>query len=192
MKKLLFGFAASIIAVSMTACGGGGTENLSLEDDFEKVEVNGLYELSVPDYMEEATDLNDEASLQYQNALKETYVIVIDEPKGDFEDIFRALGEWDDNMSLVENYRAVQVSYFSEGTKIYDQSKPKSLEIDGLDAEIVTIEGRPDGMIYDIYYMLGFIEGKDNIFMVTAWTLLERKQKYEKTFEMIVKSFKLL
>ncbi|MEX1000784.1 MAG: PsbP-related protein [Crocinitomicaceae bacterium] len=191
MKKIFFGSITLFIFSLFLSC-GGGTEELSLEDDFNVVKVASMYELSVPNYMEQAVDLNEEASLQYQNLTKETYVIVIDEPKGEFEEIFRSLGEWNEELSLIENYRDLQVGYFTESTDMQNKSEPTSLKIDGLPTEMVALEGRPDGMQYDIYYQLGFIEGKENIYMITAWTLLDRKEKYKKTFEMIVKSFKLL
>ena len=53
------------------------------EDAVEVVNIQGKYSLSVPSFLTKVNNLNEDASLQYQHAWKELYVIVIDEAKSE-------------------------------------------------------------------------------------------------------------
>ena len=64
---------------------------------------------------------------------KEAYTIVIDEPKDEFVDLFKELNSYDENLSLIENYRDIQLQLFNERMRVNTQSSPRSLKINGLD-----------------------------------------------------------
>lgn len=162
------------------------------DTDFKSVIINEEYEVRLPKYMKEAQNLNYEASLQYQNLFKETYFVVIDEPSQDFIDVFKDLGEYNESKSVVKNYKDVQMQYFKESLTEYEFLKEKSLEINGLESEMVYFNGKIEDVIYPINYCLTFIEGNDKVYMLMAWTLKDRKEKYRATFEKIIKSFKLV
>ncbi|WP_343488465.1 hypothetical protein [Allomuricauda sp. d1] len=162
------------------------------DDDFIAVVTNEEYEVKLPKYMKEATGLNDEASLQYQNVFKETYFVVIDEYTDDFVSVFKDLGEYDESISVVKNYKNIQLQYFQESLTAYDFLEEKSLEINGLDSEMTYFDGKIEGVIYPINYCLAFIEGDEKVYMLMAWTLKDRKDKYRETFDKIVKSFRLV
>ena len=161
-------------------------------EDFNQVEVNGEYRLSLPKYMKKTDNLNEEASLQYQNIFKETYTIVIDEAKNDFVEMFTELEEYDEGISVIKNYRNVQRQLFSESMYVDKESSPVALEINGLEAEMVDIDGRVDGIDEDISYFLTFVEGKEKVYMIMSWTMTSRKDTYESTFDGIAKSFQLI
>lgn len=200
MKKNLALIFAIAIGPIFTSCINGDSGNPTSENvkeaqeeiSFNPVSINNEYEVSVPDYMTPAKDLNAEASLQYQNIYKETYVIIIDESKEDFVNAFQELGEYDNSMSTIENYRKTQLLFLMEGINLKKQTKPKSLTINGLDAEYVELDGIPEGLDLDIAYFFTFIEGQDKLYMVMAWTLGDRKMKYKSMFEQLSQSFKLL
>ena len=161
-------------------------------EDFNQVEVNGEYRLSLPKYMKKTDNLNEEASLQYQNIFKETYTIVIDEAKNDFVEMFTELEEYDEGISVIKNYRNVQRQLFSESMYVDKESSPVALEINGMEAEMVDIDGRVDGIDEDISYFLTFVEGKEKVYMIMSWTMTSRKDTYESTFDGIAKSFELI
>jgi len=167
-------------------------EKLSLEKDFAFIKINNEYGMHIPTYMTKSTVLNDEASLQFANIFKETYVIVIDEPKDEFISVFTDLGEYIDTISAVKNYRAIQLRILSENINVIKRSIPKSTRINKLNAELVQFDGRTDGVDYDIAYTVGFIEGDQNLYMVMTWTLAEKKEKYKETFDKMIRSFRLL
>ena len=191
MKKISFYLSAIVLSIVLASCDFNKKENLAIEEDFELVKVSD-YGIHIPNYMKKADNLNDDASLQYQNIFKETYVIVIDESKEEFIDAFKELDMYDESVSVVKNYREIQMGSLTEAIQVKSQSAPRSVNINGLEAELVEIDGHAEGVTPGIAYFLAFIEGDDNVYMIMAWTLLKRKDKYRDTFEKTIQSFRLL
>lgn len=158
--------------------------------DFVPVKINGQYQLSLPSYMSKTDELNDEASLQFMNALRETYIIVIDESKLDLEESLEYSGTYDSNLSLLENYKLVQMTTFNDSMAENPQLKTESTTINGLKSELVQFMGQMES--YEIDYHIGFIESEENVFFVMLWTLGSRKVRYDETFDTIMRSFKTL
>nr|WP_298925382.1 hypothetical protein [uncultured Allomuricauda sp.] len=195
MKKLSTILLLIILGFSLTSCINFKTkekEGTSDIENFNQIEINNEYQVSLPKYMRKTSELNDDASLQYQNVFKEAYVIVIDEPKEEFVDVFKELDQYSDKYSLVENYRDVQLQLFAESMNIENETTPVSMEINGLDAEMLEIDGKVQGIEDKITYFLTFIEGDEKVYMIMAWTMLNRKDTYRADFENITKSFALI
>ena len=161
-------------------------------DDFTKVEINHEYQISIPKYMRKTNSLNDDASLQCQNIFKETYLIVIDESKDEFIEVFRELEQYNDELSLVENYREIQLQFFAENMKTLNASNPISLKINELNAEMLEIDGEVEDIDEVLTYFITFIEGDKKVYMIMAWTMASKKEEYRATFESAAKSFGLL
>jgi len=161
-------------------------------DTHHTVSIDGNYRLDLPKFMTGATGLNEEASLQYQSLLKEAYLLVIDEPKADFEEVYRVLEQYDDELSVLQNYRDARLQILSRTTEINNKSEPQSLRINGLDAETVELDAIVNGMDNEISYFLTFVEGEDNVYMIMAWTLKDKKIEHKKTFKTIAESFELI
>jgi hypothetical protein len=182
-----------ISAFVFVSCGNLMNKEEKLADsDFAPVKINDEYSVKLPDYMKKAESLNDEASLQFQNTFKETYIIVIDEPKEEFITTFIELDQYDSSLSAVENYKLIQMKNLEEAMTRNFVSEPKKLKIHGLDAIQVQMDGNIEAVPNEIAYFLTFIEGRDKLYMMMAWTLRERKEKYSNTFESISKSFRQL
>ncbi|UII79160.1 hypothetical protein [Flagellimonas sp. CMM7] len=195
MKKLFTILLFIILGFSLTSCINFKTkekEGTSDIENFNQIEINNEYKVNLPKYMRKTSTLNDEASLQYQNVFKETYVIVIDEPKEEFVDVFKELDQYNDEYSLVENYRDVQMQLFAESMNIESETTPASMQVNGLDAEMVEIDGKVEGIEDKITYFLTFIEGDEKVYMIMAWTMQNRKDTYRMDFENITKSFALI
>ncbi|MGB5818895.1 MAG: hypothetical protein WBG90_05375 [Saonia sp.] len=192
LSKLALVFCYPLVFTSCLGLLKDKEENLSVAEDFNTIKVDDHYSIALPKYMKEAKDLNDDASLQYQNIFKEAYIVIIDEPKQDVIEIFKELEEWNDSKSVVENYRDIQLQFLAEGIAIDNQSESRSLKINGMDAEIVEIDGNAADVIYDIAYTLGFVEGKENVYMIMAWTLKDKRKKFKKTYDLAIRSFELL
>ncbi|NND63201.1 MAG: hypothetical protein HKN48_08405 [Flavobacteriaceae bacterium] len=192
MKKLLSITLTSVIALLLLSCGEIGEKKSEEMDvsDFKTEKVEGMYEVSVPKYMKEAFDLNDDASLQFQNIYKETYLAIIDESKADFIEVFKELNEYDDGLSVAGNYRNIQMQYFTEGIRIDKRSEPRKLTINGLEAEQVEFNGRVPEVDYDIYYLMTFIEGEENVYMMMEWTLASFEDKFKGTFKQMAETFR--
>ena len=59
-------------------------------DKEQNITIGDKYSISIPSFLTKVNNLNDDASLQYQHAWKEFYVIVIDET---IEEMQKALEE---------------------------------------------------------------------------------------------------
>ncbi|MBT8256522.1 MAG: hypothetical protein KJO23_08280 [Bacteroidia bacterium] len=191
MKKSVL--LLSIFSVFLLcSCGGIGEKKAETLDtsDFRTESALGTYEMAIPKYMKPATDLNSDASMQFQNIFKETYLAVIDEDKQDFVDAFEELGEYDSSLSTVGNYRKIQVDYFLESLDLISKEEPKALKINGMNAEQIDFTGRVAGVDFDIFYVMTFVEGKDNLYMVMTWTLGSSEGKYKETFYEMADSFR--
>lgn len=191
MKKITSLLPIFAFVVLLASCNSSGEKKTDRIDtsDFQTVSASNLYQLSIPKYMKSATGLNVDASMQYQNIYKETYLAIIDEDKDDFTDVFKELGEYDDQLSVAGNYRRTQVEYFTDGIDIRNISEPVKLTIGGLSAEQVEFTARVPEVSYDIYYLMTFIEGRENIYMMMEWTLDENKETYKETFKKMAETF---
>lgn len=161
-------------------------------DTFHTYSINGNYNIDVPNFMTGTTGLNEEASLQFQSLIKEAYLLVIDEPKADFEEVYRDLGQYDDSLSVIQNYRDARLQILSRNTQIIHKSANTSRLIHGLNAESVELDAKVNGMDNEISYFLTFIDGGEKVYMVMGWTLKERKKEHKKTFKTIAESFRLI
>ncbi len=160
--------------------------------DFNEVVINHEYSMMIPKYMSKSTKLNDEASLQYQNLFKEAYIVVIDEPKEEFIKTFKGLDSYNDSISVIQNYRTIQLGMISENAKIESQSQPIPMKIDGREAEQVEMVAEIEGVNGKIYYLLTCIEGVNKVYMVMAWTLESRRNKLRPDYSYAISSFKCL
>ena len=158
--------------------------------NFNTVEVDSLYTLSIPKYMKVMNNLNDEASLQYGNIYKDVYTVVINEDKQDFIDYFKEIGEYNDKLSVIDNYAYGQVNYFKEQI-VDDKVEPYGLaKIKDYSARQYKIKGKIDGI--EIGYIIAYIETEGDLFMIMNWTSLNRFSRFENTFEVITASFEYI
>lgn len=160
-------------------------------EDAQLVNINGDYSMMIPKHLKTTTELNDQASLQYQDIYKELYIIVIDESKEEFIKTFKDLDEYDDKKSAERNYREVQMKTMAEKLTIETTPEVKKANIGGLESEIVDFIGMSEGIAEKIYYKFAFIDGKDNMYMVMAWTLASNKDKNSEEMDAMLNSFKL-
>ncbi|MBR9855205.1 MAG: hypothetical protein GYB37_11615 [Algicola sp.] len=161
-------------------------------ETFHTVTIDKNYSIGIPKFMTATTGLNEEASLQYQSLLNEAYLLIIDEPKSGFKEVYRGLGQYDDNLSLLQNYRQARLQILSRTTKVGSKSNPEPLNINGLNAESLEIDAKLEGVDNEISYFITFVEGSDQVYMIMAWTLKDKKKEHKKTFKTIAESFKLI
>ena len=160
----------------------------SCNDKMQTVNSDGDYTMELPLSFTKANDLNDGASLQYQNTFKELYVIVIDEPK---TELIKALKK-----NLLETTYGNDLKGYSElivdgmDASIAVEKLPdfKDTTINGLNARLLSFEGLTSGN--RVYWKLAFIEGNNNYHQIMVWTKAENQKKYEKEMVAIINSFK--
>ena len=164
-----------------------GSDNVSVKD-LKEIDVNGYYKIAVPNYMTETKNLNDDASFQYANLFKESYAVVIDENKQEFINTFKELEIYKDSLSILENYTDYQVNSITESI---EKGKFKKIEGELKIANSKQFEIYGDLQGLSIIYLVGFVEGKENIYMIMCWTLKDRFDKHKNAFHLIQNSIKL-
>jgi hypothetical protein len=192
MKKyliFLFSICFSVISCKKII---ESTSSLSKDqvkiEDLKKINVNDEYALSVPKYMTEMKSLHEDASFQYANIFKETYIVIIDESKEEFINTFKELEIYNDSLTPLENYANFQLKSFKESIGALEIKKIES-NIKKLPSEIHQFNGLVEGI--DIAYLVSFVEADKKMYMLMSWTMKNRYSKYKKTFKLIHSTFKL-
>jgi hypothetical protein len=155
---------------------------------YRNVTTDAGYSMDIPKNMTTTDDLNDVASLQYQDIEKELYVIVIDEAKDEFIDAFTEEGTYKGDLGVAENYGNIQMASMESAMNITSNSGAKTTTINGREANMYEVEATVEGVDYPIYYLYTFVEGKEKVYMVMAWTLLEHKDKFRDVLMKTAKS----
>jgi len=205
MKKTIYVFSFLSIGLAMTSCFSSSTADeakSSLEElkelakpsvEYEAVEIEGLYSMKVPEFMTVTTQLQEDASLQYNNPYKEKYVTVLDESDEEITAFMTDYGVYDESKSKLENYVDVRLNYLTEsGISVISQTDMKSEMINGRKALSTIIDASVPGIPEDITYYFTYVEGKEHYYMISAWTLLSRKDDYTDEVKEMTSSFKEL
>jgi len=184
-----------VFLIAMVSCRDSGNKKKDAvlgTDTFHTVSIDGDYRIDIPKFMTGTTGLNEEASLQFQSLLKEAYLLVIDEPKAGFEKIFRELGQYDEELSVIQNYRVARLQLLSRSAEISNKTKPELRIINDLDSEVMELDAIIDGIPSEISYFLTFVEGDERVYMIMAWTPKDKKMEHKTTFKAIAQSFELI
>lgn len=148
------------------------------------VTVEDKYELTLPGSLAKTNDLNEDASLQYQNLFKEFYVIAIDEPKADMHDALVEYELLDVYSDDIEGYSELIFDSLRESLLNYEQSEVIETTVNGLPAKLTSISGTIEGI--DAFYTVGIYEGAERYYQVLVWTSQSYKERYEtKMFDVL-------
>jgi len=161
MNKFLLLF----VIVTFFSCG---------EAKWETKEFNG-YTMELPDYLTEANGINEEAEVQYQNVIREVYLVVIRESKADTYGY-----TFDSYCDFVKNnVKEVTVGEFEneEHVRVNNMSSLQFEAFEDLDGTM-------------IYYFIGVFESENNFYQVLAWTLKSRMDEYKPDLKRMVNSLK--
>jgi hypothetical protein len=164
-----------------------GKDDVKIEE-LKLINVNDEYAVSVPEYMKEMKSLHDEASFQYANIFKETYIIVLDESKDEFISTFKEIEIYNDSLTPLENYSDFQIQSFKESINAINVKKLES-RIKKMPSEVYEFKGEVEGL--DIAYFVSFIEADTKMYMMMSWTMEGRYNKYKETFKLTHSTFKL-
>jgi hypothetical protein len=161
----------------------------SCADSFEKenIKIKNQYSIVLPKFLSKSNTLNNEASLQYQNLLREFYVIVIDETKDEVHEVVNN----DDNLFHISTDFDGYKRLITENTNLtinFDQiNVGKTKQVNNMPAHIQSMEGEIEG--HKIFYKLALIEGKKHYYQIFVWTLYNNKNEYSDLMEGIINSF---
>jgi len=155
---------------------------------YETVKTEQKYSLDLPSYLEKGTGLHDNATLQYQNLLKEFYVVVIEDDK---ENLYKVIDENGLEEMYPKNftgYSNLLVEGFKENPDVKIDANFTEWKVGTLPAKNFDMTGKLEGI--SIYYHYTLVEGKNTYYQVMQWTLADRKEQYKEEMDKIAKSFK--
>jgi hypothetical protein len=139
--------------------------------------------------MTELKSLHDDASLQYANLFKETYIVFIDEGKEEFITTFKELEIYNDSLSPLGNYADFQLKSFKESIGALEIKIIES-NIKKLPSEFHQFNGLVEGI--DIAYVVSFIEADKKMYIIMSWTMKNRYSRYKETFKLIHSKSKMI
>jgi hypothetical protein len=151
----------------------------SSESEFREVYVNDLYWIDLPSYLDSTAEFNSDASLQYVNKEKAVYIMVIDQPKAEYEAA-------DMQVSLDDYYGLVALQ-FSEGKEHSSADEPNTINVNGMRSLQTEATGKEN--THDIYYKLAVVESESHFYQILVWTLLKQKEKYSNDLQKMIDSF---
>jgi hypothetical protein len=170
------------ILVSLSAC--------NTKTTYETVKTNQKYSLDLPSYLQQGTDLHEDATFQYQNLLKEFYVVVLEDDKTELSKLIDENGLKEIYPKNFTGYSNLLVEGFKENPDVKLDGKFTDWKIGTLDGKHFNLFAKLEDI--NIYYHYTLIEGKDTYYQVMQWTLADRKDTYKEEMDKIAKSFKEL
>jgi hypothetical protein len=129
-----------------------------------------VFSITVPDYMTRTIGINDAASVQFKNSVKDVYTFVIEDSKADLEMV-------DMKFSSAQEFYDDFIKDFLSGTKDRKVTESKAFEIEGI--KFIQSEAT----YYDkdakskIYYHVTVAESKGYFYKVLSYTADANKDK---------------
>lgn len=169
MKKLL------ILLFSVSSMAVASAQSL-------KTQKGGhCFTVDIPGYMVKTYDLNDVASLQYQNTLKEAYTIVIEDEK----DQLRNYGlSFSDAKDFLDDFLAD----YLEGAENRNVSPITTFTANGNDHAQTELTWSNEGN--DFYMLITGVETSTHFYKILCWTLAANKESLKSDYFAISKSLK--
>src|SRR5690606_7945740 len=137
------------------------------------------YQLDIPDYFVKCYDLNDIASMQYKNLVKNTYLIVIEDNKEELDFVgmaFNSATEFldffiEDYYIEAKNRTVTEPTTFEKNNNSFSQVEFSFSDEDG-----------------DFFMLITAAETQTHFYKIMIWTLLENKDQYLNDFKRIASS----
>ncbi|MBC5841060.1 MAG: hypothetical protein K2Y30_07135 [Flavobacteriaceae bacterium] len=150
---------------------------------FNVQKAGNIFDISIPDYMTRTIGLNDVATVQYKNSVKDIYTIVIEDSKEELTiaDIFYT--------SLQEFQEEFEADFIKDEEK-RTSSKPIFTTKNNINFAEYDVSYYDKELKIDVYYLVGIAETKSHFYKILSWTNLENKEKFKTDFQKILYSLK--
>lgn len=139
--------------------------------------ADGKTQLTIPGDWRRETALNEQASLQASNRVKETYVVLISDNKQDYTD----------EMTLAR-FTSVTREAMVGGVRSAQATEPMPTTISGYPALQYELRGGVDGV--NVVYIITAIETASSFHQLITWTLPSRYEQHQGTLREVTQSFK--
>jgi hypothetical protein len=142
-----------------------------------------VFNVSLPDYMTKTTGLNDDATIQFNNTIKDIAGFIIYDTKDELELVQM-------KFSSVNEFYDVFVKDFLKGQKKRTISQPIYQTVgDNKYVECEASYYSKESKI-DIYYYVGIVETKNAYYKLLCFGGMDSKEKYKADFQKILYSIK--
>lgn len=148
---------------------------------FSRTEGGHSYTLEIPDYMMKTFQLNDVATLQYQNTSKEAYVIVIEDAKDHLQSVGMKFVDAKDFLDyFISDYKLG-----ADKRKVGDITEFKSNNNGHAQVELTWYE---DDL--DFYMLITAVETDTHFYKIMCWTSLKNIDNLKDDYLKISRSLK--
>ncbi|MBK6977922.1 MAG: hypothetical protein IPH28_13145 [Cytophagaceae bacterium] len=179
MKKIVFAILVSFIMIS---CKTTETDQV--------VTIEKKFSLTLPSFLSKSTELNEDATLQYQNMVKEFYVVVIEDTKSEMKKSLEENNLTELYPNDINGYSCLLVQGLEKNMKITKKTALIDTVVNNMPAKHIRLSGKVEGL--DAFYSVAFVEGKDTYYQVMAWTLANKEAQYTERMNKIIHSLKEL
>ena len=147
-------------------------------EEFNDINHENEFIISLPDYMKSSDDLLNTAALQYKNAYRNTYTIVNIENKNN-----RSLEKYQQ-----EALNIIKQDVLLKKPLVTDSVYRNTEDFNAIDIQIYGIMNNEN-----IYYWHSVFEANNKFYTVVCWTRsMDRQQRYGPDFEKVIESFRPL
>ena len=156
------------------------------------ISVNERYTISIPADMSESSELNDDASLQYEDMWEDSYVIVIDESKQEMQQALEMFDMTDGFENNLDNYSDIVMDGFLMEMDEQIEHIVDTI-INNMSAKVAKLTMSTVGDNFEdieVHYAMAVVEGKEHYYQVMVWTLAENEIKYSQKIDNILYSLK--
>lgn len=153
------------------------------QTNMKNYKAGHAFEVSIPDYMTKTTGLNDDATFQFHNSVKDIAGLIIVDTKEDLELVELKYSNAQEYFeSFIDNFLVKQKNRVISAPMIQSFDNVDVIECD---ASFYSKESK-----IDIYYLVGVAETKNAFYKLLCFGSLEDKEKYKSDFQKILYSIK--
>lgn len=146
------------------------------------------FSIEIASNLDETTDLNDEAILQFKNEFQELYLIVLEDSKEDFV-FYDGLNSQDPKIR-VKAYANIILDNLESSIDFKNYTGYISENINGCEAINFSFNGEDSESGEDIFCYITIVDGPTHIYQIFSWTIFDKKEKHLKTLKKMSQSFK--
>lgn len=153
----------------------------SFSQGFSTQQGGHCYSMEIPNYLTRTYQLNNVATLQYQNTSKEAYVIVIEDNKDHLE----SLGmKFIDSKDFLEDF----INNYKKGALNRKTNDILQFETNGNGHAQVELFWNEDNM--DFYMLITAVETRTHFYKIMCWTTSDFSDKLKEDYLTISRSLK--
>lgn len=156
---------------------------VSGQTKFNQQKAGNIFSIDIPDYMSRTVGLNDVATVQYKNSVKDIYTIVIEDSKEELAiaDIVYS--------SLKEFQEEFEKDFIKQEEK-RTSTAPLFTTKEGINYVEYDVTYYDEELKIEVYYLVGIVETKSHFYKILSWTNVANKDKFKVDFQKILYSLK--